>query len=986
MAHTRAAVFLVFGLLAPHQSVHALVLGDFETEAWPGLEQSTEQVKAGRFSGKWADLKSHATLAIPNAPTNWSTFDRLTFWLYSATANRQRLTLVCNSENKTDESGWDYFYYHFTVDWIGWKLFDLRLGPDIRPTRRPVGWHEVTSVSFHSSGWQHKPLPDTVLYFDDVRLVRAPLRLVAETSESLRTPAGDVLVTWRLAVTNRSDQACRVELAAGDAVAARSGAQPFHLAEIPASVGPIPPGDTQQVSVVLRAAAADVSTATPLTGVRFPVEARRVPPAPEAGPAPTVTVSAAVPLPARTHPFLFGDAALFRRALARAERHDWARKQVDSLISQADAVADADLVVPEDPGQWSHHYVCKACGSRLKHAEGEHKCRACDAEYTGWPYDQVIAAWAHSRNWRNVRTLGLGYALTGDEAYARKAREVLLAYAERYPDFPLHNVRGRLSRSAARVFAQTLDESVSIIGVAWGYDLVYDSPCFTRADRERIETRFLREVVRTVRRNDAGISNWQSWHNAGIAAVGFCLQDAEIAAQALYGKSGLAFQLENSVLADGFWYEGTAAYHYYALDALRWTVEAAHHAGIDFQKSPSYRALFNAPLYYVFPDLRFPAVNDSDVFSVKGRHGLYELAFARLGDPAALTVARHGNRTSLEALLWGAEDLPEAPDWGLESRDFKGLGAAVLRQGRGERQLYAHLDYGPHGGGHGHPDKLTLILFGLGRQLAPDPGRLAYGAPLQGSWYRQTFAHNTVCIDESSQARTTGELLLFHSEPGLAAAQARCDTAYPSVRMLRTLLLTPSYLVDVFDVQSDTEHVIDWLYHNVGELRMGVPTDELGGPLGEKSGYQYMKDVRKAARDGPWSAEFRQPAEAGTVRLTVLGGASTEVYAGTGMMSNPPKPCPMLVARRRAKSARFVAVVEPWLEAPRVSEAEILRGAGGGDLELRLTVDGRPVHALVAEQGSEAPNVAGRRTNARVCLAVTEPAGEMRLLEAPATP
>ena len=982
MTQFRAAVSLAVVLLLSLQSAPALVLGDFETEAWPGLVQSGEQVKAGSFSGKWAGLASHPTLTIPDAPTDWSSFDRLTFWLYSVTANRQRLTLVCNSENKADNTGWDYFFYHFTVDWTGWKLFDLRLGADIQPTRRPVGWHEVTSVSFNSSGWQHRPLPDTVLYFDDVHLVRAPLRLVAEASEPRQTPDGDVLVTWRLAVTNRSDKPCRVELAAGAGVAARPGPQPFRLTEVPASIGPIPPGETQTVPVVLRAEGADVKAAPPLTAVRFPVEARPVPSTPEAGPAPTVTVSAAVPLAGRTHPFLFGDAALFRRARERAERHDWARKQMASLVNQADGVAEADLVVPDEPGQWSHHYVCKACGSRLKHVGGKHECRRCHAEYSGWPYDQVIAAWTHSGNWRNVRTLGLGYALTGKEIYARKAREILLAYAERYPDYPLHNSRGRVSRSGARVFAQTLDESVSIIGVAWGYDLVYNSPCFTVADRERIETRLLREVVQTVRRNDAGISNWQSWHNAGMAAVGFCLQDADIAAQALYGKSGLAFQLTNSVLPDGFWYEGTAAYHYYALDALRWTVEAAHHAGIDFQRHASYRALFNAPLYYVFPDLTFPAVNDSDVFSVKGRHGLYELAFSRFKEPAALAVARHGDRKSLEAFLWGVEDVPEAPDWALESRDFKGLGAAVLRQGRGEQQLYAHLDYGPHGGGHGHPDKLTLILFGLGRELAPDPARLAYGAPLQGSWYRQTFAHNTVCVDQASQAPATGELQLFHSEPGLAVAQARCDTAYPGVRMRRTLLLTPLCLVDVYDVHSDAEHVVDWLYHNVGDLRTDMPTEALDGPLGETSGYEHMKDVRKAATDATWSAEFRQPADAGTVRLTVLGGVPTEVYTGTGMMSNPPKPCPMLAVRRRAKSARFVALVEPHLQAPRVTDARVLRGAAEGDLELRLTVDGRPVHVLVAAPGGGAREVAGRRTDARVCLAVTQPSGAVRLLEA----
>ena len=44
---------------------------------------------------------------------------------------------------------------------------------------------------------------------------------------------------------------------------------------------------------------------------------------------------------------------------------------------------------------------------------------------------------------------------------------------------------------------------------------------------------------------------------------------------------------------------------------------------------------------------------------------------------------------------------------------------------------YLALDYGPHGGGHGHPDKLGFVLYGRGTLLAEDPGCIAYGNPAQ---------------------------------------------------------------------------------------------------------------------------------------------------------------------------------------------------------------------------------------------------------------
>ena len=51
----------------------------------------------------------------------------------------------------------------------------------------------------------------------------------------------------------------------------------------------------------------------------------------------------------------------------------------------------------------------------------------------------------------------------------------------------------------------------------------------------------------------------------------------ETAHHAINGKSGLRFQFENSVLPDGFWYEGAPAYHYYALNAIRWTLTRMFH-------------------------------------------------------------------------------------------------------------------------------------------------------------------------------------------------------------------------------------------------------------------------------------------------------------------------------------------------------------------------------------------------------------------------
>lgn len=890
----------LFGLAADD-----LVLGDFERGVWPGLVQDQDLAKVGKASGKWQPVPGQDSVRIPGIPSNWSQYNRLVFWLHSAAANGQNLTLVCNSENPANGAKeWDYFFYHFTVDWTGWKRFDLAFNRDIQGTRQPLGWQQIDYCSFNAGGWGHAPKPDTVLHFDDVKLIRDVVGL-----EATRLPASrPEEQAWQLAVTNHGDQphAFSLSVATDDS--------PFSLAGLPEQTKTIPPGKTTTYDVTLRSK--EAQKLAPLTRFEFAIDARPVE-HPEAEPA-MVVVSATQSLPQRQHPFLLGGPELYQRAADRAQHFPWAEDQVAGCIKKADAALADPVAIPDEGGQWSHHYVCKACGNRLKPADGKHVCQKCGKVYTGWPYDQVLIGYRHGRYWSQVRDLGLGYALTGKQAYAEHAREILLGYAATYKNLPLHNSSGRAGNSGARIYAQTLDESCAIVEVCWGYDLVYNAPCFTPADHATIADDFLREVATTIRRNRAGIGNWQSWHNAGIAAIGFCLQDPDLASLALKDpRNGFEFQLRASILPDGFWYEGTAAYHYYALDALKWTAEFAHFAGIDYWQDARFQSLFDAPLQYTFPDLSFPAVNDSDVFSLRGRHALYELAYARTDRPEYLTVAQYGNRHSLEALLWGPDELPAAPTTALASRDFAGLGAVVLRQGEGPNQLYVHLDYGPHGGGHGHPDKLALILFGLGKQLAPDPARLAYGAPLHGSWYRQTFAHNTVCVDQRGQAFTTGKLEYTQFSPDLAVAQASTDQAYPGALLRRRVALFGGMVLDVFEVTSEEEHTYDYLYHNFGALEPGLETVPRTEPLGDKWGYEHLKDIRQTQTDDDWSVTFAQ--EQANVRLLLLGEPETELFFGTGMANNPPVPCPMAVVRRHAKATQFVALMEPYRNEPTVT-------------------------------------------------------------------
>ncbi len=890
-----------------------LVLDDFEEGAtWEGTVANSEFVKQGEASAAWVNHPENPNLVVPAdvVPKAWSEYARLTFWMYSAVANNAKLTLVLDSEDPEDAAGWDYYFHHFRVDWAGWKQFHLHLGGDIQPTRNPRGWDQIDSFRIHTGGWDHSAKADTALYIDDVALERDVVSfkssnpVVEQTDETYSA-------TWQLSVTNRGDEARAYRLKV-DA----DGLDAFQATLASEQTEVLGAGETSEIELVLRMDRDRASNRKPLTREACVVELADPP---DGATVPPITVNAMVPLPPAEYPCLLATSEELAAAKARAAAQPWAKKIYDKIIAAADAALDDPVEVPDKGGQWSHWYSCPTHGRHLK-GEGptRHVCPVDGEVFTGWPYDDVQITYTHSAYTSKMQDLGLAYAWTGEAKYADSAREILLQYADKYGGYEIHNTRGKVSNSGGRRFAQTLDEAVSIIRVAWAYDLIYNS--LSDEDRARIEDDFLRPSCETIMRHNAGISNWQTWHNAGVGAVGFCLRDAQLAGWAIEGRSGFRFQMANSILSDGFWYEGAAAYHFYSVRALVYTSEMARNAGVNLYADDRYRSLFDAPLEYVTPDARFPAVNDSDKFQLANQEANYAVAGIRWDDPAYLTVAALGGRTSLEALLLGPDEFEERPLPELKSRDFGGLGAAILRKGSGPDAVYAHLDYGQHGGGHGHPDKLTLILYALGSEIAPDPGRLAYGVPLHGTWYRQTIAHNTIVVGQTSQKPTDGTLDLFEVGDGYQAMSGSTDGAYPGVALRRAVVLIGDHLVDVVTAESDDEHVYDWAWHNRGELDVRLPLEPLAEPIHDGSGYQHIASTRAATTSDAWSAEWSLGDDK-RVRLTMAGAADTEVFAGHGPGQPPSEEIPLVIARRRATRAAFASVIElaPGAEPPQVT-------------------------------------------------------------------
>lgn len=623
-------------------------------------------------------------------------------------------------------------------------------------------------------------------------------------------------------------------------------------------------------------------------------------------------ISPAAAAPTQPHPFLLADKGEIAAAKDKAARRPWARAALNRVMAAADAALARPAAVPGKVGQWAHWYSCPVHGQRLQTVSAtQHRCPVDGHVFTGDPYDAVVIGIEHGRLAGAVRDLGLAWQFTGDRKYARHAAAILLAYAEHYPSYPRHNIRGEDATGGGKVLAQTLDEAVWLIPLTQGYDLVWDT--LSPEERERIEKNVLLPAAEVIRGHKMGVHNIQCWKNSAVGLVGFVTGAEELVREAVDDpERGFKRQIESGVTADGLWYEGSMGYHQYTMQALWPLAEAARHAGMDLY-SDRYRTMFLAPLRLALPDGNPPGFNDSFGGNVKSLANLYEIASVRWKSPEfgglVAFASADGARSSLQALLYGAEELPAGraaiPE---ESVLMREAGFAVLRARRGSGVDALAVRFGRHGGGHGHPDKPGIVLYGAGELLALDPGSIAYGVPLHREWYRTTVAHNTVSVDRQLQSNADGTLESWESTNDKSSLTATADRAYPGVRMRRSLSLVAreggSVAGDVFEVSSDTEHTYDWVLHVQGDLASSLKFEPCE-PAGDANGYQHIEGWQCARTDAAWEVGWTY--KGARLGLKMKGAPGTVVYRGAGPGRNPMEHVPLILVRRKTAATVFDA-------------------------------------------------------------------------------
>jgi hypothetical protein len=361
-------------------------------------------------------------------------------------------------------------------------------------------------------------------------------------------------------------------------------------------------------------------------------------------------------------------------------------------------------------------------------------------------------------------------------------------------------------------------------------------------------------------------------------------------------------------------------------------------------------AALRAPALTALPDFTFPARKDSR-FGVSLAQPMYlelwEVGLARLDQraepplelwdwlarlyrsaaPSAETFDSYlqeagepppqKHRTRADLSWWSLmEMLPSPPDapppWSATSVYLAGQGLAILRSG----DRYVAVECGGLGGGHGHADRLNLILHANGEYWLPDFGTGSYVAR-DLFWYRSTLAHNAPRLDGVSQPRADAACENFEEAGEWTWVRGRFGN------LSRSVIAGPAYVLDVVELSGADDHLLELPLHLMGNVEVEPAGEWEPASLPD----EFVRQVERIVTGTANAVTLRSRTGSGAalmVHQRCPGELLRALAPGVPGSSEPQR---FYLGRGTGKSLRLVTVLEPTRATPRVRGVQLSEGA-----------------------------------------------------------
>jgi len=500
----------------------------------------------------------------------------------------------------------------------------------------------------------------------------------------------------------------------------------------------------------------------------------------------------------------------------------------------------------------------------------------------------------HKANGFLLYDVGQLYELTGDKNYADFAGQAMMDYAVVYPSWKLHPAKKE--QSPGRMFWQNLNESMFLLNVAQCYNAIKDA--LSEEQREKIETDLLRnmadflsvEAPETFNK----VHNHGTWATAAVGLTGYAIGDDEYVEKALMGldksgEAGFIKQMDVLFSPDGYYNEGPY-YHRFALKPFVIFAQAVQKNNPDLKIFEKRDGILKKAIYSLiqqnYGGLFFPindAIKEKGIRTDELLNGV-AIAYDLTRDTGLLSIAAEqdtfvltpesrklaidlaaGKATPFDYKSMRLGDGPQGTEGALDilraSNDPKGLAVVAKNTSQGL--------------GHGHFDKMGLLVYDAGHEILRDYGaarflnvEAKYGGhylPENNKYAKQTVAHNALVVDETSHFngdvkignQHAPKLGSFIDDGDVKLTSAEIETAYQGVRIDRSVAIIEDaafdgpVIIDLVEAHSESLHSYDLPFHYNGHLietNFEVKADPTSrAPLGDKDGYQYLWKLAEAS-------------------------------------------------------------------------------------------------------------------------------------------
>jgi len=514
----------------------------------------------------------------------------------------------------------------------------------------------------------------------------------------------------------------------------------------------------------------------------------------------------------------------------------------------------------------------------------------------------------HKQNYITMYGAGIIYQLTGEQKYADYVTQMLLEYAKMYPTLGYHPVDKSYARG--RLFWQQLNDAVWLVYTSQAYDFIKGQ--LSEEDKKIIEKDLLLAHANFLSIESTHvfnlIHNHGVWAASAVGMAGYAMNNDELVQRALYGvkvddsvedknPKGFFAQLDLLFSPDGYYTEGPY-YQRYALLPYIMFAQAIDNNNPEYEifeyRDQILRKAVEATLQLTHSDGKLIPFNDAlknMTYKAPELINAVDIIYNKFPEEKGLLgVAIEQDRVIVnQAGLKVAKAIAEGEAQpfkriSIELRDgVEGNNGAVgiLRSDDSKEATSAIMKYASQGMGHGHFDRLAIMLHDNGNEILSDYGAARYVnveykhggryLPENKTWAKQTVAHNTVVMDETTQFEAnvkaadlvSAERWFFsaNDDDQISIMSGKENNAYGTANAQRTValihgneLFDHSIVIDVFKIKDDKKHTYDLPYYYKGQL-IHTNVDYVNyttqrETMGDSYGYQHLWKEAKGEPSG----------------------------------------------------------------------------------------------------------------------------------------